>query len=197
MRDHGSIGLPLGMGSFDGFFFRCLCVFGFWFFWLFLFSVFFRRTRSSVWSCCSKKLLSFRFLASWITHNDFQRLVRSNWNPFIPWNDLLNNFRRELQRWNKEGFGNIFFLEKKLIKRLDKLNWQLGGGGNVHSIDVFFLLCGRNMRKFCFKKRFYGSKNLALSGLPLVIVIVVLCRIRCMHGSWFWGGDCCCWWWLM
>lgn len=145
--------------------------------------VFFRRTRSSVWSCCSKKLLSFRFLASWITHNDFQRLVRSNWNPFIPWNDLLNNFRRELQRWNKEGFGNIFFLEKKLIKRLDKLNWQLGGGGNVHSIDVFFLLCGRNMRKFCFKKRFYGSKNLALSGLPLVIVIVNFSMVLLLLGS--------------
>ena len=27
MRDHGSIGLPLGMDSFGGFFFRLLCVF--------------------------------------------------------------------------------------------------------------------------------------------------------------------------
>ena len=43
MRDHGSIGLPLGMGSFGGFFFG-FCVFlafdfsGFFFFYFFLFS---------------------------------------------------------------------------------------------------------------------------------------------------------------
>ena len=36
MRDHGSIGLPLGMGSFGGFFFRLLCVF-----WLLIFLAFF------------------------------------------------------------------------------------------------------------------------------------------------------------
>ena len=39
MRDHGSIGLPLGMGSFDGFF--GFCVFLAFDFWLaFSFSVF-------------------------------------------------------------------------------------------------------------------------------------------------------------
>lgn len=53
----------------------------------------------------------------------------------------------------------------------------------MHSIDVFFLLCGRNMRKFCFKKRFYGSKNLALSGLPLVIVIVNFSMVLLLLGS--------------
>ena len=41
MRDHGSIGLPLGMGSFGGFFFRLFVCF-----WLFPFSVFVLREAS-------------------------------------------------------------------------------------------------------------------------------------------------------
>ena len=41
MRDHGSIGLPLGMGSFGGFFFSTFVCFWLLIFLAFSFSVFF------------------------------------------------------------------------------------------------------------------------------------------------------------
>ncbi|KAL2922450.1 Protein YABBY 2 [Bienertia sinuspersici] len=50
----------------------------------------------------------FRFQAAWMTHENFQEFIQSNWasnSPLIPALEALSN---DLQQWNKEVFHNIF-----------------------------------------------------------------------------------------
>lgn len=70
----------------------------------------------------------FRFLASWITHSDFNRFVRSHWNLSLSRNDSINFVQKDLEVWNKEVFGNIFSKNRKLLRKMDWINKSIANG---------------------------------------------------------------------
>lgn len=67
----------------------------------------------------------FRFLAVWLTHNDFPSLVARNWDSNACWGSHILKLQGALRKWNKEVFGNIFVKKKNLIEQLEHLDNQI------------------------------------------------------------------------
>ena len=68
----------------------------------------------------------FRIKPMWFSHPTFPRLVKSCWN-----NSILNldynvkHFTREVELWNKDYFGNIFYRKKRILVRLHGIKRKL------------------------------------------------------------------------
>lgn len=60
----------------------------------------------------------FRFLAAWMEHRDFTRVIEENWRTDINVPASLDVLKEALTDWNKNVFGNIFARKKKLLRRL-------------------------------------------------------------------------------
>lgn len=69
----------------------------------------------------------FRFLASWLSHEDFPRVMAQNWLNDLCWNDKVHKLQNALREWNCDVFGNIFKRKKRLLKRLDKISGKMVG----------------------------------------------------------------------
>lgn len=54
----------------------------------------------------------FKFLSSWLDHEDFEQQVKSSWVPSDNWNDNISRVTSNLKIWNKYVFGNIFQRKK-------------------------------------------------------------------------------------
>lgn len=67
----------------------------------------------------------FRFLAAWLTHDDFKRFMQCSWSHNLPWNDHMQKFKHDLERWNKDTFGNIFARKRRLLRKLESINIQM------------------------------------------------------------------------
>lgn len=67
----------------------------------------------------------FHFLASWISHEDFDHFMRQNLQKKESWNVQISSFKKELQIWNKKIFGHIFTKKKKLLKQLYQISNSL------------------------------------------------------------------------
>lgn len=74
----------------------------------------------------SKRVKSFHFQASWISHPDYGSLVRSTWNN-TPGDVTfkLHKIMEESQTFNTEIFGNIFHNKRRLEARLSGVHKQL------------------------------------------------------------------------
>ncbi|KAF7815394.1 putative ribonuclease H protein At1g65750 family [Senna tora] len=58
----------------------------------------------------------FRFLASWLLHDNFHNVVKDSWQS--DWYGSLNCFQEKIKVWNREVFGNIFRKKDKLLRRI-------------------------------------------------------------------------------
>lgn len=58
----------------------------------------------------------FRFMASWLSHDDFPRVMSQNWLENLCWGDQMINLQNALRQWNRDVFGNIFKRKKKTFK---------------------------------------------------------------------------------
>ncbi|CAL1359886.1 unnamed protein product [Linum trigynum] len=63
----------------------------------------------------------FRFLAPWISHDDFPNVLDRGWRPQEGYLVSMQGLTEKLKVWNKEVFGNIFQRKKELRSRLSKL----------------------------------------------------------------------------
>lgn len=72
----------------------------------------------------------FRFLASWLTHESFNELVKGNWKYSNDWNSNLHSFTGVLKDWNKNIFGNITLRKNRLLNRLHGIAKKLDNGFN-------------------------------------------------------------------
>ncbi|XP_050216415.1 uncharacterized protein LOC126667478 [Mercurialis annua] len=61
----------------------------------------------------------FRFLSSWITHQDFEKVVTKGWQHQRPLTENINLVTNEISEWNVNVFGNIFKQKKQLMGRLN------------------------------------------------------------------------------
>lgn len=84
---------------------------------------------------CNKRRRPFRFLAAWLTHDDFQRFMKCNWHKNMPWNHQMHRFKQDLEKWNKEIFGNIFARKKSLLRQLESINAQMVFNNNPHLVE--------------------------------------------------------------
>ncbi|KAJ1402723.1 Ribonuclease H domain [Sesbania bispinosa] len=86
------------------------------------FSVFIMRIRGRGLSLSARSMNKhrrpFRFLGAWLTHPDFNKVVKDDWNPGIPLSMNLCHLQTSLQAWNKNVFGHIFARKKRLMNRL-------------------------------------------------------------------------------
>ena len=72
----------------------------------------------------------FRFIASWILHDNFSEFVRDHWEDSSEWVDNINSFSEACREWNRNVFGHIERRKKKLLSRLDGVNRAIARGGN-------------------------------------------------------------------
>lgn len=72
----------------------------------------------------------FQFLASWITHDDFNSFIKSAQRNSRSWNQQIKLFQEDTLKWNREVFGHIFSRKKELLKKLRNLERCLGNGNN-------------------------------------------------------------------
>lgn len=61
----------------------------------------------------------FRFLASWLTHDDFPNVMARSWPRSSQWCRQVRLLQGSLQDWNKKVFGNIFAKKSRLNRRLE------------------------------------------------------------------------------
>lgn len=73
----------------------------------------------------NKKRRPFRFLASWLTHDDFPNFLANAWPRNARWCDQVVSLQGSVQEWNKTVFGNIFDRKRRLIKRLENVAHRL------------------------------------------------------------------------
>ncbi|KAL1330769.1 uncharacterized protein LOC107627531 [Arachis ipaensis] len=72
----------------------------------------------------------FRFVAAWISHPDFHRMVENSWNVQDSWSDGIISFKNSLKNWNYDVFGDIFKRKITLLKRLNGITSSLSQGSN-------------------------------------------------------------------
>ncbi|CAH9114823.1 unnamed protein product [Cuscuta europaea] len=63
----------------------------------------------------------FRFLAPWLSHEDFPRVLASSWRRDMPLHNALHSLGGKLQRWNRDVFGFIHIQKVTLIQQLSEL----------------------------------------------------------------------------
>ena len=64
----------------------------------------------------------FRFIASWILHNDFSDFVKLHWSGESSWNDNMAAFSSSCCVWNKEIFGHTSRRKHILLRRLEGIS---------------------------------------------------------------------------
>ncbi|KAH9788525.1 reverse transcriptase domain-containing protein [Citrus sinensis] len=67
----------------------------------------------------------FRFLASWLTNDQFNNFVKQTWDPKASYSDAASNFVKEVKVWNREVFGNIFQRKRVLMARINEIQAAL------------------------------------------------------------------------
>ncbi|KAH9745843.1 reverse transcriptase domain-containing protein [Citrus sinensis] len=67
----------------------------------------------------------FRFLASWLTHDQFNNFVKQTWDPQASYSDAASTFVKEVKVWNREAFGNIFQRKRVLMAQINGIQAAL------------------------------------------------------------------------
>lgn len=60
----------------------------------------------------------FRFESCWLTHPQFNEVVKENWNQQSPLHMALKDLSYSLSEWNKNSFGNIKKRKNNILARL-------------------------------------------------------------------------------
>ncbi|XP_061365687.1 uncharacterized protein LOC133308973 [Gastrolobium bilobum] len=67
----------------------------------------------------------FRFLAAWLTHDNFSELVRSTWEEENDWTSASNLFRNKAGRWHRDCFREDANQKANLHARLNGIDRSL------------------------------------------------------------------------
>ncbi|RYR27722.1 hypothetical protein Ahy_B01g051758 [Arachis hypogaea] len=72
----------------------------------------------------------FRYEAMWITHPEYKETVRQNWNYEKSLDNTLIALSTNLSRWNKEAFGHVGRMKRRLINRIGGIQRAQANGKN-------------------------------------------------------------------
>lgn len=78
----------------------------------------------------------FRFLTSWLTHDDFNELVKRTWKFDEGWNSNVVSFTKAVKLWNSSFFGNITYRKHQLMNHLHGISRSLSNGWNPFLINL-------------------------------------------------------------
>jgi len=78
----------------------------------------------------------FRFQVAWLSHNKFDEFLIQNWKSRMPMGQALGDLANNLQKWNKEIFGNLFRRKRKLWSQLEGVQKHLAEGAGRHLIKL-------------------------------------------------------------
>jgi len=70
----------------------------------------------------------FRFQVAWVSHQQFEKVIKTNWtssNTLVP---KLKDLATALSTWNKDIFGNLFQRKRKLWERIKGIQRRLATG---------------------------------------------------------------------
>ena len=72
-----------------------------------------------------KRNKPFRFLAAWLTHDQFNNFGKRVWNPQTHYSTIASHFVQEVQAWNRDVFENIFQRKCRLLARINGIQATL------------------------------------------------------------------------
>ncbi|KAF7803027.1 Transposon TX1 uncharacterized [Senna tora] len=78
----------------------------------------------------AKRDRPFRFLASWVMHNDFNNVVRNSWSEGTNWSMALSDFYDKIKVWNRKTFGNIFGKKEAILTKIQNIEERLASSPN-------------------------------------------------------------------
>ncbi|XP_028758817.1 uncharacterized protein LOC114717788 [Neltuma alba] len=87
----------------------------------------------------------FRFIASWVLHDDFGNMVRNKWDETLPWNDNLAQFTSACKHWNRNVFGHIEGRKQKLLSRLEGVTKAIARGRDASQLEELQLELWREL----------------------------------------------------
>lgn len=64
---------------------------------------------------------SFRFQAAWLTHEEFPKVIRKEWDGKENMEENIVKMANVLSDWNKSTFGNIHKNKRKLMARIERI----------------------------------------------------------------------------
>lgn len=64
----------------------------------------------------------FKFLGSWLEHDDFGPQVRNAWRYLDSWSANIAHLTSRLSTWNREIYGNLFKRKRRLLGRLEGID---------------------------------------------------------------------------
>jgi len=68
-------------------------------------------------------------------HEEFKSFVQTRWGVKDDWCGSVKQFTEDLRLWNKEVFGNIFYMKDILYQRLDIINTKMASIGISENLD--------------------------------------------------------------
>ncbi|KAI9097488.1 hypothetical protein K1719_025259 [Acacia pycnantha] len=97
----------------------------------------------------------FKFLASWISHPDFQGIVQRIWHSGVDLLSCINTFKVEIQRWNSDVFSGIVKRKRRLLRWINgiqsRLELHLDDPPNDFLIDLEVSL-REDLEEVCFQE---------------------------------------------
>jgi hypothetical protein len=74
----------------------------------------------------------FKFLAPWLTHEDFHTQVESTWSNSNSWGENVKRFTNHIISWNRDVFGHIFKRKQRIFNRIEGIHRKLQEGENPY-----------------------------------------------------------------
>ncbi|XP_061347428.1 uncharacterized protein LOC133292952 [Gastrolobium bilobum] len=96
--------------------------------------------------------ITFKFMAAWLTDQDFGRLVRNSWGNNICWNQARSKFDREAKEWHQNVFRRNFHQKNKIYARLRGLDSYRNGSFD-HNLEILQKTYGRSFKAFFFRRK--------------------------------------------
>ncbi|KAL4279049.1 hypothetical protein GQ457_03G029200 [Hibiscus cannabinus] len=67
----------------------------------------------------------FRYIVAWNDHEDFHRMLATNWSPDKPFSENVSQFQDASRKWNREVFGHIEIRKRHILARLKGIEQAL------------------------------------------------------------------------
>ncbi|CAH9069343.1 unnamed protein product [Cuscuta epithymum] len=106
----------------------------------------------------------FRFLNMWLTHNTFLNTVSQSWNDGFTGGGMqglvikLQKLKKDLKRWNKETFGNIFDDIKFSEQEVEKAEMDYLNSPSEENREVWQLKKALLLRKYKIERKYWKQK---------------------------------------
>ncbi|KAK4258441.1 hypothetical protein QN277_004892 [Acacia crassicarpa] len=101
----------------------------------------------------------FRFIVAWVLHDKFDDFVRQAWNHNTSWVHNISQFSDVCSTWNKEVFKHTELRKKRLLRRLDELNWVVARFGMEPKYAQLQLVLWKDLEDVLIQESFIWAQK--------------------------------------